>query len=374
MGRKILLVANRAESFFPRMELMRQLAELGYVVYLVAPGMTEEISKKFKQFGYHCYDLSLSRVGLNPFEDVLTFVKLRKLIREIKPRGVICYTIKPNIYGIIAAYLEKVPLRIAMVTGLGFIFSPELGWSKKWLAGLAKKFYRFAFKRATKVFFLNEDDRSLFCELTITEFDKAVVINGEGIDLEKFKKRPIPKVSMGIHFLLIARLLVDKGIREYVDAARSVKRKYPNTVFHLVGGMDENPASITQKELDGWIKEEVILYHGALKDVTQVIAQSHVGVLPSYREGVPLVLLESMATGRPVITTDVPGCRDVVVNQMNGMIVPVKDFESLAQAMLSFIRKPVLIEVMGDKASEHVANHYDVIKVSKDILMKGNVC
>ena len=221
--------------------------------------------------------------------------------------------------------------------------------------------------KAQTVFFQNPDDQKLFVQMGLLSSNyQSIVVNGSGVDLEHFYLTELPKGSP--HFLLVARLLVDKGLREYVHAARKVRKKYPDTRFTIVGQVDENPNSIRQSELEEWIEERVVDYAGYLIDVRPAIESCSVFVLPSYREGTPRSVLEAMAMGRAIITTDAPGCRETVVNGDNGFLVPVRDVEALAEAMLKFVENPELVALMGQRSRKIAEEKYDVHKVNAVML------
>ncbi|MCL4454978.1 MAG: glycosyltransferase family 4 protein, partial [Deinococcus sp.] len=211
----------------------------------------------------------------------------------------------------------------------------------------------------------NPDDLKVFRERRLlNDPSKAVLINGSGVDVEHFRPEPLPQE---VSFLLIARLLRDKGVREFVEAARKVRRDHPQVRFRLVGWLDDSPSSITQAEVDGWVNEGTVEFLGRLEDVRPAIAQSTVFVLPSYREGTPRTVLEAMAMGRAVITTSAPGCRETVVDEDNGFLVPVRDAEALAQAMRRFLENPTLAAQMGARGRAVAEAKYDVRKVNRVI-------
>ena len=225
---------------------------------------------------------------------------------------------------------------------------------------VTRQLYARALSAADLTFFQNEDDQKLFTDLGIIRpGQNTVVVNGSGVNTEKFSPQPLPEGDE-VHFLLIGRLLKDKGVREYVEAARRVKQQYPQAVFNLVGFLDSNPSSVTQQELDQWVNEGTVKFWGKLSDVRPAINACHVFVLPSYREGTPRTVLEAMATGRAIITTDAPGCRQTVENGYNGWLVPVQSAEKLAEAMERFLSEPALIQQMGQASLEIARNKYDV--------------
>lgn len=375
--KKFLMIAGFAESVINfRWDFICALQNRGLEVHIAAPEITANasISEKLRTQGFIIHDVPMQRTGTNPIEDIKTFLALKKLIQQIKPDYTLAYTIKPVIYGMLAAKLAGVPHRIALITGLGYAFqnSDKTG-AQHWIRQITQQLYKHALAATEITFFQNSDDQKLFADLGITHQDQhTVVVNGSGVNTEKFTPQPLPK-SDSIHFLLIGRLLKDKGVREYVDAARSVKNKFPNTVFNIVGFLDSNPSSITQPELDQWINEGTIKFWGKLSDVRPALNACHVFVLPSYREGTPRTVLEAMATGRAIITTDAPGCRQTVDDGYNGFLIPVKSSQKLAEAMEKFIQQPSLIENMRQASLEIVKNKYDVDIVNNFMLDKMNI-
>ncbi|MGN6669540.1 MAG: glycosyltransferase family 4 protein, partial [Trinickia sp.] len=243
------------------------------------------------------------------------------------------YTIKANIYGSVAAWLARVP-SIAVTTGLGYVFI-----QKSRAASVAKALYRFAFRFPREVWFLNRDDHSAFLnERLLARPERAKQLHGEGVDLEHFGLTPLPHEAH-VTFVLIGRLLWDKGVGEYVEAARIVRKQYPHTRFQLLGpvGVD-NPSAITQADVDGWQREGVVDYLGEAHDVRPFIAKADCVVLPSYREGVPRTLMEASAMGRPIVATDVPGCREVVDDGVTGLLCEVKNARSLADKITRIVQ------------------------------------
>jgi glycosyltransferase involved in cell wall biosynthesis len=310
----------------------------------------------------------LARTGTNPLADLRSLFALWRLMRQLQPDWVLAYTIKPVIYGSLAAWLAGVPRRFALIPGLGYSFLGE-GKGRAGLQTLVQKLYGAALARVHGVFFQNPDDAALFKQRSILPSSvPACVVNGSGVDVARFAPAPLPTRGSGVHFLLIGRLLGDKGVREYAAAAQQVRAQYPGTTFSLVGGLDSNPDCIAQQELDAWVAAGTIQYLGKLSDVRPALAACSAYVLPSYREGAPRSSLEAMATGRAVITTDAPGCRETVVDGDNGFLVPVRDPHALAAAMLKFIQQPDLIATMGARSRQMAEEKYDVHKVNAVML------
>ena len=362
--KKFLLIAGFADSLINfRWDLICALQAKGLEVHVAAPEISSSPTtlEKLRNNGVFAHDVPMQRTGTNPIEDFKTLIALRQLMQQVRPDYVMAYTIKPVIYGMLAAASTGVPNRAALITGLGYAFQDSEGSTKQNLIRrVTRQLYARALSAADLTFFQNEDDQKLFTDLGIIRpGQNTVVVNGSGVNTEKFSPQPLPEGDE-VHFLLIGRLLKDKGVREYVEAARRVKQQSPQAVFNLVGFLDSNPSSVTQQELDQWVNEGTVKFWGKLSDVRPAINACHVFVLPSYREGTPRTVLEAMATGRAIITTDAPGCRQTVENGYNGWLVPVQSAEKLAEAMERFLSEPALIQQMGQASLEIARNKYDV--------------
>lgn len=368
---RIAIQAGLASSLINfRGPLVKALCDAGLEVHAVAPELTSDDATKrqLEEWGVVLHDVPLHRAGINPLKDLDTLRSYIAILREIRPDMVLGYTIKPVIYGTLAAWFAKVPRRFALITGLGYAFTGEARGKRRLVQRLARGLYRQALKRTDLVYFQNPDDEALFRELALVPGTvPTMVVNGSGIDTASFDLAPLPEGEP--RFLLIARLLGDKGVREYVHAASSVRAIHPDIQFRLVGDLDPNPDSISRAELDDWVRAGDIEYLGRLDDVRPAIADSSVYVLPSYREGTPRTVLEAMAMGRSIITTDAPGCRETVRDGDNGYLVPVKDAEALATAILRFVEQPGLTIRMGHRAREVAVEKYDVHKVNAQMLL-----
>ena len=368
--RRILVVAGLGRSLINfRGPLIKALCDAGIQVHAAAPQLSSDIEVRdtLMKWGVVCHDTTLKRAGINPLSDCLGFLGLYRLMRTITPDTVLGYTIKPVVYGTLAAWLARVPRRFALITGLGYAFTGMAIGKRKLIQKIAQKLYASALSKVERAIFQNPDDALLFRELKLLpERIPFTVVNGSGVDLDVYEPAAIPRE--GIVFLLIARLLGDKGVREYVSAARAIRQVYPEVIFRLVGAIDDNPDSVSASEVDHWQREGVIEYLGRLKDVRQAIRECSVYVLPSYREGTPRTVLEAMAMARPIITTDAPGCRETVVAGTQGFLVPVKSVDKLTEAMRSFIDQPELIERMGKQSREIAEDKYDVHKVNQAMM------
>jgi glycosyltransferase involved in cell wall biosynthesis len=315
----------------------------------------------------------MQRTGTNPIADAKTLFTLYRLMKDIKPDYVIGYTIKPVIYGLLAAQLARVPHRFALITGLGYAFqgADDKDYKKSNLQKIMHQLYSRALASTHKVFFQNPDDEALFRAMGILKpATPSKVVNGSGVNISEYIVVPLPTVDNvpAFKFLLIARLLGDKGIREYAQAAAIIKDKYPQVQFDLVGWIDDNPDAIQQHELDRWISDGLFNFWGKLADVQPAIAACSIYVLPSYREGTPRTVLEAMAMGRPIVTTDAPGCRETVIDGYNGYLVPVKSVDKLAAAMEKFIVDPTLITSMGTASRTLAEDNFDVDAVNQVML------
>ena len=373
---KFLIICSHLPSILNfRGKLLEAIRQQGYEIHIIAPDLPSFPAEheKLLDLGYCVHEIRMQRTGTNPVADLKTLRNTYVLIKKIKPDYVLSYTIKPVIYGTLAAWLAKVPHRYALITGLGYAFqNVEIHSKRSIFQKLVHGLYRQALSRSHKAFFQNPDDLKLFQDLKLLSSNMpAVVVNGSGVNVIEFNVLPLP-LDAGqkpkISFLLIARLLVDKGVREYAEAAKIIQQQYPHVEFNLVGWIDENPSAITQQELDQWVANKTVKYWGKLTDVRPAIAESSVYVLPSYREGTPRTVLEAMAMGRAIITTDAPGCRETVVDGDNGFLVEVKSVESLVEAMQKFINQPELIEKMGNRSREIALHKYDVHQVNKHMM------
>lgn len=372
---RILVVASFPDSLLNfRGSLLSAMVSRGCDVHVAAPYLPEgcALRVQLEDRGLKAHDIPLSRTGTNPTGDLYTLWALRSLMQQTQPDVLLAYTIKPVIYGMLAAWLAGVPNRFALITGLGYAFSDQAKGLRGFVKTLAQGLYRLALRHASKVIFQNPDDELLFRQLGLVASNTpSLVVNGSGIDLARFKVVPLP--VGGPYFLLIARLLGDKGVREYAQAAQRIKFDHPQVRFYLAGWIDETPGAIPQTELDAWVRAGTLNFLGRLSDVRPAIAACSVYVLPSYREGTPRTVLEAMSIGRAVITTDAPGCRETVVDGDNGFLVPVRSVDALSEAMDRFITDPTLAARMGQRSRMLAEDKYDVHKVNALMLKEMNL-
>lgn len=373
---KFLIIASYPASILKfRGALIKALQDKGFEIHIAAPEFEvfPEEYESLTALGYVVQPIPMQRTGTNPLNDAKTLSALYLLMKKIQPSHVMGYTIKPVIYGSLAAKLARVPNRFALITGLGYAFqgADEKNYKKSNLQKIMHKLYSVALASTHKVFFQNPDDEALFKSMGILMPNASTtVVNGSGVDISEYSVQPFATIDDILipRFLLIARLLGDKGVREYAQAAKIIKEKYPQAQFDLVGWIDDNPDAIEQQELDNWINEGLFNFWGKLDDVKPAIAVSSIYVLPSYREGTPRTVLEAMAMGRPIITTDAPGCRETVIDGYNGYLVPVKAVEELAAAMERFIVNPALVIKMGKASRQLVEEKFDVDAVNQSML------
>ncbi|MFL5639233.1 MAG: glycosyltransferase family 4 protein [Gemmatimonadaceae bacterium] len=361
---RVVVVAGFADSLINfRGPLLRRLVADGHQVTACAPDATDRVRGELAALGVEYRHIPVQRARMNPVHDLNTLRALTAVYREIQPDVVLAYTIKPVIYGSIAARLARVPQVCSLITGLGYSFGTAT-WRQRALNPLVRLLFRFALARNRVVFFQNPDDLRQFVDAGLATEQQAVLVNGSGVDLEHFAVAPIPEGEP--IFLLVTRLIWEKGVGEYVEAARQLKGRYPNARFRVLGPLDPNPAAVSRAQLETWCAEGMIEYLGSTDDVRPALAAASVFVLPSaYREGTPRSVLEAMAMGRPVITTDAPGCRETVVSGRNGFLVPINDSTALAAAMERFIRDPGLVVSMGAHSRSIAEKKYDVHLVNR---------
>ncbi len=323
---KIAVVLNTSWNIYNfRSGLIDSLQNAGHEVYAVAP--EDEYTKHLLEKGCRYEKVTMDSRGANPFKDLALTFELYRIYKRIRPDVILHFTIKPNIYGSFAAYLLKIPV-INNVCGLGTVFL-----KKGLVYKIAKLMYRLSFQYPSKVLFQNDEDRNLFVHENLIQPSKADIVPGSGIDLEKFVFESLPR-NKEFTFLLISRLIHDKGIFEFIEAIRKLKEKGIKAKYQLLGAIDEKHKSgIPEKIIRSWIDSGTVEYLGRTEDVRAYIKNADCVVLPSYREGTPRTLLEASSMGRPVITTDVAGCNNVVVDNVNGLLCRIKDPDDLATKM-----------------------------------------
>ena len=363
--KKAILTANMGFTITNfRSEFISTLQEKGFDVLVLCP-LEDETPKLLTDLGVRFKALSISRKGLNPFTDLKTFREIRKTYREEKPDVVFQYTIKPVIYGSLAAATTNVKQIFSFITGLGYAFMGA-SLKRRLIRAFVSLLYKRALKHNTCVFFQNKDDLKMFEDLGFLKAVPTKIINGSGVNFESFC--PTNITADPNSFILVARLLRDKGVFEYIEACKKLKESHPSVKCRLMGPLDENPAALKKDDLKRIQEQGIIDYIPGTSNVRPFIEQSEVFVLPSYREGTPRSVLEAMALSKPIITCDVPGCRETVIDGENGYLVPARDARSLHNAMEKFVRRREEIVKMGKKSYEIARKKYDVHKVNASIL------
>jgi glycosyltransferase involved in cell wall biosynthesis len=369
---KVVLVANTSwflHNFFS--DLIQDLKQHNSQVITIAP--YDEWSPRFKNIGTRYIHVPMSRKGLNPFVDLMLMIRLYRIYSQEKPDIVFHNTIKPVIYGSIAAYYAKVFTTVNMISGLGYVFTGD-GIMHKLLRQIVHVLYRYALKKSSKVLFLNPDDKEYFITNRLVEEQRIEITFGSGVDTKQFSFSKPNDLKNGCIFLFIGRILGDKGVNEYIEAAMKIKKNKPAVRFQLLGRFDQgNPTCIKKELIEKYVSNGFIEYLGVVEDVRPIIEKADIIVLPSYREGIPKCLLEGMSMGKPIITTDVPGCRETVLHEENGLLIPARDVEALIQAMEFMILYPERRAQMGKVGRELAVKKFDVKRVNAIIVKSMNL-
>ena len=363
-----MLIASYGPSLITfRSHLVGSLVSRGHDVLCLAPDFSEEVRAQVLKLGAKTADYPLSRRGLNPFNDFKSMRALLAQMRSFRPDIVMGYTPKPAIYGSLAARLAHVPRIVPMITGLGYAF---LGRSRRdrSVQFISRRLYARAFRSSHAAVFHNQDDaHQLVQSKVIPDGLPTHIVGGSGVSLSDFRESPLPATQDGLTFLMIARLLKYKGVVEFCEAARIIRKTAPASRFVLVGPEEAGPGGLTAAQMMHW--QDCVTYAGPQADVRPYLSQCHVFVLPSYDgEGLPRTILEAMAVGRAIITTDARGCRETVDERVNGCLVPVANAEALAEAMRSFLRRPDLLPAMARASRQKATRLFDVEIVTQDML------
>lgn len=363
---QLLIVAANARSLIAnRGDLISAAIASGKCVEAAVP--VADYLDEVRDLGIPIHKVSLSRTGLNPLADMRFARQVQAIVRRSRPTVVLAYGVKPVVFGLLGARLAGVRRCYAMVTGLGHAYTTEslrTGVARKFLAVL----YRVALSISRRTFFQNPDDLHSFVERGLVTADRAVLINGSGINLDRFPWRPLPDVA-NARFLFVGRLLYEKGLREFVAACRLVSERHPGCEFVVVGGHDGSlPHAVSAKEIEAWKAEGLVRFAGEVKDVRNWLQWCSVLVLPSYREGTPRSVLEAMATGRAVVTTDAPGCRETVEDGVNGLLVEPRTVGPLADAMARLAADPAAVARFAKAGRRIAEDRYDVHKVNAVLL------
>jgi glycosyltransferase involved in cell wall biosynthesis len=363
---RLLFVVNQTEFFLShRLPVALAAQHHGYDVHIATPNSPR--LGVIQEAGLTHHAVAFSRKGMHPVTELASVRALFRLYRKLRPDIVHHVTIKPVIYGSLAARLVGVPAVVNAVSGLGYVFILR-GLKAIFLRRAVRWGYRFALSHPnSRVIFQNGDDLTLFTGDGLVRSDRAVIIKGSGVDLHRFTPTDQPKEPPVV--LLASRLLRDKGVYEFVDAARALQNDGVKARFVLVGDVDPgNPASLSAESMGGWARERVVEWWGPREDMPAVFAQAHIVCLPSYREGLPKVLIEAAACGRPIVATDVPGCREIVRHNDNGLLVPATDSTALANALRQLIIDPALRKRMGRRGREIAVQEFGLDRVVAETL------
>lgn len=362
MGKRLAIIGNQAFAMRNfRGPLVSAAAAKGVEVFAFAPDYTEADRTAIVALGGKPRDFPLRRASISPLHDLLTLRSLAGQLRELAPDVVLSFSSKPAVFGTLAAAFAGVPRRYALIEGLGHAFIQTNAPHSWLLRAIVSVLYRVALPKATKTLFLNSDDCAEFIRYGLVAEENAVITGAIGVDLNTWHFAP--PVTEPLTFLFVGRLLREKGIVEFVEAARRVKAKFPAIRFVVLGAPDINPSSITADQAREWTSDGVIEWHGHA-EVRPWMERASVFVLPSYREGVPRSTQEAMAMGRPVITTDVPGCRETVESGKNGLLIKAQDSAALAEAMETFVAAPLLIPRMGAASRDIAEARFDVTRAT----------
>lgn len=370
MNKKIVISINTAWNIYNfRAGLIKALQHQGYQVVAVAPG--DEYVPRLRQLGCRFISIPMDGNGTHPGRDFSLFLQYLRILRAEKPMAYLGYTVKPNVYGSMAAHMLRIPV-INNIAGLGTTFI-----NSSFLTRVVRTLYRVALSRSRRIFFQNADDQALFINTGLVRGDRTDRVPGSGMDLAHFSPvPPLPLEGRPFAFLLVSRMLKDKGVEEFAEAARRVRRDFPRTEFQLLGPVDAaNANSVPMERIRGWESEGLVRYLGKTDDVRPFLSQADCVVLPSYREGVPRSLLEAAAMARPIIATDVAGCRDVVQHDVNGLLCKEKDAGDLAGKMMQMLRlEPARRLEMGRAGRRKVEQEFDEkLVIQKYLNMIGDI-
>lgn len=366
----IVVIASLTRSLVIfRLELLKAMVAAGHRVTALAPDDDADAARTLAGIGVSFRRIPMARTGTNPIADLRTMASLYRTMRSLSPDILFAYTMKPIIYGGLAARLAGVRRRFAMFTGFGYMFGSEgetvSGSALRWLS---VQLYRRALVGASAAFFYNDaDGEDIRRHAMLGTGTPMIAISGSGVDLDLYERQPIPPGPPV--FLLVARLLREKGILEFAEAARALKTRYPQARFQILGPFYESPLAIGRSDLQRLQTDGAVEYLGETSDVRPYLSASTVFVLPSYyREGIPRSALEALATGRAIVTTDAPGCRETVIDGQNGVLVPPRDAGALAAAMARFLEDPALAVTMGTRSRRLAEERFDVHAINRALL------
>ncbi|ACA85949.1 glycosyltransferase family 4 protein [Shewanella woodyi] len=362
---KIIIIGGVAQSLINfRGDLIKSFLNANYDVVCISGETDHKYVEQLEKLGCKFIPCKLKRTSLNPLADLLLLFNFIMIFRQEKPDVILAYTIKPVVWGGIASKLFSRTKFYGLITGLGFSFQKG-SLKRNILCSLVKRLYKFALSGASGVIFQNSDNQNVFIKNRLINREVSTVVPGSGVNLSHFAQTPLPKGK--ITFLMISRLLGEKGVREYIEAAKQIRTRYQNVSFHLVGPIDSSPDGIPQNEVLEWQESRYIEYFGSSSDVRPFIEACHVFVLPSYHEGMPRTVLEAMSMARPILTTEVPGCKDTVTPGVNGFLVQHGRADLLAERVGWFIDNEESLQEMGQKSRCMAEDIFDVRKINASL-------
>ena len=361
---KFMLISPKNRTVYNfRGDLLKNIKKNGYEIVVTGPN--KDNIEKIEELGAHFIEIPLQKNSIGVIENIKYYMRLKKVLKEQKPDVILSYTIKPVIFASIAAKKVKIKNIYALITGLGQIYATTDLKTKliRTICGIA---YKKAFKCCQKVIFQNNDDKKECLNRKYLTEEKCEVVNGSGVNMNRFPKTELPNEDV---FLMVSRMMKTKGTREYFEAAKIVKQKYPNTKFLYVGSTENTGAYIKMEEVQKYIDDGIVEYIGETENVPEVIKKCSVFVLPSYyREGIPRTLLEALSMGRPIITTDNVGCKETINDGKNGFLIPIKDSKKLAEKMIYMIEHREELEKMSEESYKYCLEKFDVDIINKKML------
>ena len=362
--KKFILISPKNRTVYNfRGDLVKEIVKKGYEVVVTGPDQVDV--DKIQELGARFHEIPMNKNGTSVLDDLRYYNALVAFFKKEKPNATLGYTIKPCVYGALAAKSAGVKNITSLVTGGGYTFTAT-SLKARLLGYIVRTLYKISLRKTNQIIFQNQDDLKEFCERGLAKNEKCFVVNGSGVNLDYYKKAPLPD---NMSFFMLSRLLKSKGVREYLEAARTVKDKYPDTKFYLLGKYETSMQDAINREyIEKFIDDGIIERFDETEDVRPYYRKCSVYVLPSYREGTPRTVLEAMAMGRPIITTDTQGCRETVNNGVNGFLVPVKDSSAVAEKMAWFIENPQMVQNMGNQSYQYAKKKYDVNKVDENMI------
>lgn len=362
--KKFLLISPKNRTVYNfRGDLIKEIKARGYEVIVVGPN--KDNIEKIQDLEVKFIEVPLNKNGINPFSDLKYMSNLYKIMRREKIESSLGYTIKPIIYGGIAAKLAKVKNISAMVAGTGYLFASN-NIKAKILRKISSILYRISLSGTDNIIFQNKDDQKAFEDLNICKPGKSSVVNGSGVNMTKFKSESYPDKPI---FFFLGRFIYHKGLMDFLKAAETIKNKYPDVQFNILGKFENMNDAIPENEINYYIDNNIVNHYPETDNIVDYYNESSVFVLPTYyREGVPRVILEAMACARPIITTYTPGCKETVIEGQNGFFVNIKDHDDLAEKFEYFIKNPESIKVMGEKSLQLCKEKFDVNIINLDML------